>query len=66
MGKTYKHQNRYDYLNNNRELPKESLRKLLNWFRRINFWDWDLKIADRKHKDYVRGGSARIKAKNYK
>ena len=66
MSKTYKHQDRYDYLHGNKEVPNDRLYKLLNWFKRINFWDWDLKILDRKHKDYVRGGKSRIKGKNYK
>lgn len=66
MGKTTKEQDRYDYLHDNKDVPKGRLRKLLNWFNRINFWDWDLKIQDRKHKDYVRGGSARVKKHKYK
>ena len=66
MSKTYRHQDRYDYLHDNRELPSGSLRRLLHWFDRINFWDWDLKIRSRKHKDYVRGGEARVKGKNYR
>lgn len=66
MSKTYRHQDRYNYLHGNKEVPKDRLYKLLNWFRRINFWDWDLKILSRKHKDYVRGGISRIKGKNYR
>ena len=66
MAKTYKHQNRWNYLNDNRKLSNKDLFKLLNWFNRINFWDWDLKILYRKHKDYIRGGKARIKGKKYK
>ena len=66
MSKTYKHQDRYDYLHDNKKVPKNRLYKLLNWFNRINFWDWDLKILYRKHKDYMRGGSSRIKQKKYK
>lgn len=66
MGKTYKHQDQYDYLHDNKELPESRLRKLLNYFNRINFWDFDLKIKYRKWKDGHRGGSARIKNKNYK
>ena len=66
MGKTYRHQDRYNYLHENKEVPKNRLYKLLNWFNRINFWDWDLKILYRKHKDYMRGGISRIKQKKYK
>ena len=66
MSKTYKHQDRYEYLHGNRELQSDSIRRLLHWFNRINFWDWDLKIRSRKHKDYVRGGDARVKGKKYK
>ena len=66
MARTYKHQIRYDYLHDNKIVSGHKLHKLLNWFNRINFWDWDLKIKYRKHKDFVRGGTARIKSKNYK
>lgn len=66
MSKTYKHQNTYDYLHDNRVLPRKSLYKVLHWFDRLNFWDWDLKILARKHKDYVRGGAARVKKTKYK
>lgn len=66
MSKTYKHQDTYDYINENKKLPKNRLRKLLHYFDRLNFWDWDLKILHRKHKDFVRGGEARIKTKKYK
>ena len=66
MSKTYRHQDRYNYLHGNKEVPKNRLYKLLNWFTRINFWDWDLKILSRKHKDYMRGGVSRIKSKKYK
>lgn len=66
MTKTYKHQDTFDYLHGNKEIPKDRLRKLLHYFKRVNLWDWDLKILHRKHKDYVRGGSARIKSKKYK
>lgn len=66
MGKTFKHQDTYDYLNDNKKLPHNRLIKVLRLFRRCNFWDWDLRILYRKHKDYVRGGTARIKGKNYK
>ena len=66
MARTYKHQIRYDYLHDNKIVSGHKLHKLLNWFNRINFWDWDLKIQYRKHKDFVRGGTARIKSKNYK
>ena len=65
MSKTYKHQDQYDYLHNNKEQPESRLRKLINYFNRINFWDFDLKIKYRKWKDGHRGGSARIKSKNY-
>ena len=41
MSKTYRHQDRYNYLHENKEVPKNRLYKLLNWFNRINFWDWD-------------------------
>lgn len=66
MSKTYKHQDTYNYINNNKSIPKVRLRKLLHYFDRINFWDWDLKILSRKHKDFVRGGIARIKKIKYK
>ena len=65
MGKTYKHQDQYDYLHDNKELSESRLRKLLNYFNRINFYDFDLKIKYRKWKDGHRGGIARIKSKNY-
>ena len=48
MGKTYKHQDQYDYLHDNKELPESRLRKLLNYFNRINFWDFELKNKYRK------------------
>lgn len=66
MSKTRRHQDKYNYLHDNGHVPKDRLRKLLHWFDRINFWDWDYKIADRRHKDFVRGGKSRIKAKKYK
>ena len=66
MSTTYRHQDRYNYLHDKKDVPKNRLYKLLNWFNRINFWDWDLKIRSRKHKDFVRGGTSRIKPKNYK
>lgn len=66
MSNTYKHQDTFDFIHKNKEIPKGRLRKLLRYFDRVNFWDWDLKIRHRKHKDYVRGGSARIKGKKYK
>ena len=66
MSKTFKHQDTYDYLHENKELPYPRLMKLLRYFSRLNFWDWDLKIDYRKHKDFVRGGEARVKGKNYK
>ena len=66
MSRTYRYQDRYNYFHRNKEVPKNRLYKLLNWFNRINFWDWDLKILYRKHKDYMRGGSSRIKQKKYK
>ena len=66
MGKTFKEQDAYDYLHDNKEVPKNRLWKIIRFFNRVNFWDWDLKIAYRKHKDYYRGGEARIKGKNYK
>ena len=52
MSKTFKHQDTYNYINNNKELPKNRLIKLLRYFNRCNFWDWDLKMLYRKHKDY--------------
>ena len=66
MARTYKHQIRYDYLHDNKIISGHKLHKLLNWIARINFSDCDLKIQYRKHKDFVRGGTARIKGKNYK
>lgn len=66
MSRTTRHQDKYDYLHDNKQVPKERLRKLLHWFDRLNFWDWDFKIAYRKHKDYVRGGEARVKPHKYK
>ena len=66
MSRTNKHQDQYDYLNGNKELSKERKVKLLRYFDRLNFWDWDLKILYRKHKDFVRGGVARIKGTRYK
>lgn len=66
MGKTYKHQDTYDYLHDNKEIPTNRLMKLLHYFNRLNFWDWDIKILYRKHKDFIRGGDARVKSKNYK
>lgn len=66
MGKTRKHQDTYNYLHDNGSLPPKRLRKLVKYFNRLNFWDWDLKIDYRKHKDFVRGGVSRIKVKNYK
>ena len=65
MSKTFKHQDTYNYINNNKELPKNRLIKLLRYFNRCNFWDWDLKILHRKHKDYVRGGIARVQGFKY-
>lgn len=66
MSKTFKHQDTFDYLHDNRKLPKRRLSKLLHYFDRVNFWDWDIKIQCRKHKDFKRGGVVRIKGKNYK
>ena len=66
MSKTYKHQDTFDYLNDNKELKLDRKIKLLKYFNRVNFWDWDLKILYRKYKDYKKGGEARIKGKNYK
>lgn len=66
MSRTNKHQDQYDYLNGSKELPMDRKIKLMRYFNRINFWDWDLKILYRRHKDFVRGGIARIKGKNYK
>lgn len=66
MGRTRKHQDTYDYLHDNKKMSTDRLRKLLKFFNRENFWDWDLKIMYRKHKDFVRGGKARVKGKNYK
>lgn len=65
MSKTYKHQDTYDYLHGNKTVPNIRLLKILRFFNRINFWDWDLKIKYRKHKDYVRGGEARVKKQKY-
>lgn len=66
MSNTYKHQDTYDYLHDNKKLTSKRRRKLLRYFDRCNFWDWDLKILHRKHKDFSRGGVARIKARKYK
>lgn len=66
MTRTHRHQDRYNYLHGNKPIPKARLHNLRNWFKRVNFWDWDLRFLRRKHKDYVRGGEARIKGKNYK
>lgn len=66
MSKTFKHQDQYNYLHDNKEVPQNRLRKLLRYFSRLNFWDWDIKIQYRKWKDYKRGGSARIKGRKYK
>lgn len=66
MSKTFKHQDQFDYVNSNKTLHGDRLMKLLRYFHRVNFWDWDLKIAWRRHKDFVRGGQARIKTKKYK
>lgn len=66
MSKTYKHQDTYDYLNDNKKLSPKRLKKLIKYFNRLNFWDWDMKIMYRKYKDWKRGGVSRIKTKNYK
>ena len=66
MSRTIKHQDKFDYLHDNKEIPSNRLYKLKNWFNRINFWNWDYKILYRKYKDYKHGGDARIKTKNYK
>lgn len=66
MSKTFKHQDTYDYLHRNKTLPKGRLHKLLQYFSRVNFWDWDLKMQYRRHKDFKHGGDARIKGRKYK
>lgn len=65
MGKTYKHQDEYDWMHD-KHLPRKRLIKLLKYFSRCNFWEWDIKIDYRRHKDFKRGGVARIKKRNYK
>lgn len=61
MSRTAKHQQTYD------SLHKGVISyKIARYFNRINFWDWDLRIAYRRHKDFVRGGGkTRIKQRNY-
>lgn len=66
MSKTYKHQDEYDWMHNDKYIPTKRLYKLIKYFNRCNFWDWDLKILYRRYKDAKRGGVARVKKKNYK
>ena len=66
MSKTRREQDVYDYMHDNKILPNKRLVKLLRYFNRCNFWDWDMKMQYRKIKDFRRGGIARIKGKNYK
>lgn len=66
MSRTFKHQDTYDYIHENKSIPRKRLLKLLKYFDRCNWWDWDLKIMYRKYKDVKKGGVARIKGKNYK
>lgn len=66
MGKTYRHQDTYNYLNEGKTVPVKRRIKLLRYFNRVNFWDNDQKIMYRRYKDWRRGGLSRIKVKNYK
>lgn len=66
MGRTYKHQDTYDYLHDNKRLSLDRLRKLLHYFDRVNFFDSMEKIKYRQVKDFKRGGVARIKLRKYK